>query len=54
MIRVCEGVYQCKLKLKMPGVRIESADRERPAYFVGRKGPTVKVSLPSHSHAVVI
>ena len=45
VIKLCEGVYTCNVKITKPGIKIEPRDKDKPVYLLGNDGPVIKVDL---------
>lgn len=45
LIKLCEGVYTCNVKITKPGIKIEPRDKDKPVYLLGNEGPVIKVDL---------
>lgn len=45
IIKLCEGVYTCNVKITKPGLKIEPRDKDKPVYLLGNDGPVIKVDL---------
>ena len=54
IIKLCEGVYTCNVKITKPGIKIEPRDKDKPVYLLGNDGPVIKVDLKEKEHFVVI
>lgn len=45
VIKLCEGVYTCNIKITKPGIKIEPRDKDKPVYLLGNEGPVITVDL---------
>ncbi len=45
IIKLCEGVYTCNVKITKPGLKIEPREKDKPVYLLGNDGPVIKVEL---------
>eukprot|EP00347_Sterkiella_histriomuscorum_P010714 403375204 len=54
IIKLCEGVYTCNVKITKPGIKIEPRDKDKPVYLLGNDGPVIRVDLKEKEHFVVI
>jgi hypothetical protein len=54
IIKLCEGVYTCNVKITKPGIKIEPRDKDKPVYLLGNDGPVIRVDLKEKEHYVVI
>ncbi len=41
VIKLCEGVYTCNIKITKPGIKIEPRDKDKPVYLIGNEGPVI-------------
>jgi hypothetical protein len=53
IIKLCEGVYTCNVKITKPGIKIEPRDKDKPVYLLGNDGPVIKVDLKDKQYVVV-
>lgn len=54
IIKLCEGVYTCNVKITKPGIKIEPRDKDKPVYLLGNDGPVLTIDLKEKEHFVVI
>lgn len=54
IIKLCEGVYTCNVKITKPGIKIEPRDKDKPVYLLGNDGPVIKIDLKEKEQFVVI
>ena len=45
IIKMGEGVHICKCVITVGGIKIEPANRDRPAYLLGDEGPAIKIDV---------
>lgn len=53
IIKLCEGVYTCNIKITKPGIKIEPRDKDKPVYLLGNDGPVIKVDLKDKQYVVI-
>lgn len=53
IIKLCEGVYTCNVKITKPGIKIEPRDKDKPVYLLGNDGPVIKVDLKEKQFLVI-
>jgi hypothetical protein len=53
IIKLCEGVYTCNVKITKPGIKIEPRDKDKPVYLLGNDGPVIKVDLKDKQFVVI-
>lgn len=53
IIKLCEGVYTCNVKITKPGLKIEPRDKDKPVYLLGNDGPVIKVDLKDKQFIVI-
>ena len=45
VIKLCEGVYTCNIKITKPGIKIEPRDKDKPVYLLGNEGPVITIGI---------
>lgn len=53
IIKLCEGVYTCNVKITKPGIKIEPRDKDKPVYLLGNDQPVIKVDLKDKQYVVI-
>ena len=53
LIKLCEGVYTCNIKITKPGLKIEPREKDKPVYLLGNDGPVIKVDLKDKQYVVI-
>lgn len=53
IIKLCEGVYTCNVKITKPGIKIEPRDKDKPVYLLGNDGPVIRVELKDKQYVVI-
>mmetsp|Transcript_40553 Transcript_40553/g.39078 ORF Transcript_40553/g.39078 Transcript_40553/m.39078 type:complete len:85 (+) Transcript_40553:564-818(+) len=53
VIKLCEGVYTCNVRITKPGIKIEPRDKDKPVYLLGNEGPVITVDLQDNQFVVI-